>query len=112
MAVVKVTDPGVGVTMTLDAQQTTMFIDELHRVTGPLSWSWLRELAHRLLPWSAGPLVAPDLVITVDDGADVAEYEVVGSYVLRERPDGAPHQFYFALLLFEWLEQQAAGPTP
>ena len=85
-------------------------MDELRRVTGFLSHTWLRSM-FGVFGRRPSVLMAPDLLIEIEDGARRREYEIVGSYVLRRRGSRAPYQFYFALLLFEWMGQQTP-PTP
>jgi hypothetical protein len=109
---VKIKDPGLKIGMTLDPQQTTLFLEELRRVTGFFSFSWLRGLLMRMFGVARKmPLMAPDLLIEVERGGFRREYEVVGSWILRHRSGYTPHQFYFAVLLVEWLKLHG-NPTP
>lgn len=85
-------------------------MDELRRVTGFLSLSWLRYI-FTVFGRRPSVLMAPDLLIAIEEGARRREFEIVGSYVLRRRGRRMAYQFYFALLLFEWLGQQTP-PAP
>ena len=56
--------------------------------------------------------MAPDLIIGVEDGGSRREYEIVGNYVLRRRGSRVPYQFYFAVLLFEWMKLHVGAIAP
>ena len=91
-------------TINLDLRQTELFMRELRRVTGFLSFSWIRWLLSLFVqPRGLSPLIQPDCKVTVDRNGRTMEYELLGSYVLRRKGSRIQHQFYFGLLLLEWL---------
>jgi hypothetical protein len=75
----------------LDAAQTSLFVNEFERT-------------RRFAEPDSRPLVlmAPDCIVEVDDNGRVARFELVGRAVLREAGK-RQFQFYFGLLLLEWL---------
>ncbi len=111
MATITVEYPAIGQSITLDPLQTDLFMEEFRR-TGRVSfWAWLSSLFARPAPRpSPSPHIAPELVVTVEDGGRRERYEVSGRYVLSKPGLREPRQFYFALLLFEWLDQASAPP--
>ena len=96
-------NPGPAVVQ-LDPSQTDLFLRELRRVTGFFSFSWIRWLIFSVF-FSSGqsPLVKPDCNITINRNGRTEEYELLGSFVLRRKGSRVHHQFYFGLLLLEWL---------
>jgi hypothetical protein len=73
------------------------------------AWGFLSLLgwiASRIRPAprsGIGPLVHPDCTVTVRRRFRTTEYELLGGYVLRRRGGHVEYQFYFGLLLLEWL---------
>jgi len=97
---VTIADHGPGRSRQLDARQTDMLLAELRRVRG----GPLKRMLNGLLARSTHPMrVAPEMVITIHDGATTTEYEIAGGWLLRRRGERAVYPFYFALLLMEWL---------
>lgn len=82
-----------GKRLTLDAAQTKLFENELRRV-------------QRFFPSTKGipqGRIAPDCVITVEKGKRRTEYLLYGRAVLMNRRSTRKWQFYFGVLLLEWL---------
>jgi hypothetical protein len=89
---VHVKEYGTGRNIQLTAEQAGLFLRELAQ-------------AKKHLPSGKKGLVevAPDCLITVQGGAHKGEYELYARAVLRERKTGKIWQFYFGLLILEWL---------
>jgi len=80
-------------TITLDAGQSKLFRDELKRV-------------RKFYPASKGlpaAKIGPDCVITIRTGRGTSEYQLFSRAVLVETRTKKKWQFYFGLLLMEWL---------
>ncbi|MGH7559718.1 MAG: hypothetical protein ACRENB_01730 [Gemmatimonadales bacterium] len=83
-----------GLVKQLDAYQARLFLRELRRV--------------RLLWFLGGPRgrpyrISPDCIIEVHDNGRVTRYELFGRFVLLHTRSRRTYQFYFGLLLLEWL---------
>jgi hypothetical protein len=114
MAVIIVEDPALGQSLTLDTRQTDMCVEAIKDATRRPFWDWLLNLFGllRTVTSTGWPVeVTPDLVIRIDDGGHFETWHVSGRFVLQRPGEEEGHQFYFALLLVEWLEQ-APVPTP
>ena len=84
----------------LDTRQAQMVLSELRRVRGGPFTRLVNELIAPRLRYVD---IAPDLLITVQDGASTTEYEISGGWVLRRRGERAAYPFYMALLLIDWV---------
>ncbi len=83
---------GSAQTLVLDPVQTRLFENELRRIT--------RRLPHlKGMPYA----VAPDCFITVAGGARKTEYSLHARTVLTDTATKKSWQFYFGVLLTEWL---------
>lgn len=112
MATITVEFPAVAKRLTLDQAQTDMFMEEFRRVSRRSLWDRLVALFSRGSPASAAPPIAPELIVKLEEGGQVDTYEIGGRFVLSEPGGVEPRQFYFALLLFEWLEQAGSSSAP
>ena len=84
----------------LDPTQTRMFQDELHRVCGGALTRLLANLAaisSRKYP------VAPICIIRMSSRGRTTEYELYGTYLLRQVGKPKIYTFYMGLLLLDWL---------
>jgi hypothetical protein len=114
MATVTINARATGQTLTLDSRQTDMCMEAIRDATRQSFWEWLLSLLGLLRPVnSAGPFyIAPDFTITVDDSGRTNTWEVQGRFVLNRPGSVEGFQFYFALLIAEWLDNALPGPTP
>ncbi len=78
----------------LDATQTRLFQEELRRI-------------RRHFPAGKGAprLAAPDCVIAMANGKKRTEYELYAGAILLEKKTKKTWQFYFGVLLLEWLSK-------
>ena len=93
MTTVTVQDGQGTISKVLDADQTRLFLQEFTRVRR--FWAPDRDL---------NALIAPDCTIEVDDNGRTRKYEIQSRAVLVDRGRKRKYQFYFGLLLLEWLQ--------
>jgi hypothetical protein len=75
----------------LKASQERLFLDELRRAR--------RQPASTELP----PRVGPDCSIRVSEAGTTTDYALYGRSVIGEQATGKNWQFYFGLVVLEWL---------
>lgn len=80
--------------LVLDSTQTRLFEKELRRIK-------------TFFPSQKGTpsLIAPDILITVQEGGKKTEYELYSRAVLRQTKTKKIWQFYFGLQLLKWLKK-------
>ena len=93
-----------GRSIVLDSDQTRLFLNELDRVTGCWLFNLIKPIISNLFSHpDRDPMIQADCVIDVDRNGHITQYELLSGVVLRKKGSRMQHQFYFGLLILQWL---------